>query len=332
MVCRTYFKILILIIFIFCLTEGGFAKTLSVTDVLGRKVTVKVPVKRAVIAITPELIPALDIWDQVAGVSDWAEKSCSVYKAFVFSGLKVRKPTVGTGSNLNIEAILKLNPDVVITWSYNTKVIEFLESKGVKVIAIWPESIGELYEVIRLHGKLFGKENQAERVIAEMEKMLNFISERAKQIQTNKRKKVLHLGGKPTTVSGRIGITNDVIKLIGGINVGAEIPSRNADVSVERIINWNPDIIFIWGSAGYDETWIYNNSQWKFIKAVRERKVYKLPHWSTWSPRLAPIVLYMAIKTYPEVFGDVNFEKMVDEFYQKVFGLSFKEVRKYEKL
>lgn len=112
----------------------------------------------------------------------------------------------------------------------------------------------------------------------------------------------------------------------------AEIPSRNADVSVERIINWNPDIIFIWGSAGYDETWIYNNSQWKFIKAVRERKVYKLPHWSTWSPRLAPIVLYMAIKTYPEVFGDVNFEKMVDEFYQKVFGLSFKEVRKYEKL
>ncbi|BAU23008.1 ABC transporter substrate-binding protein [Caldimicrobium thiodismutans] len=332
MVCRTYFKILILIIFIFCLTEEGFAKTLSVTDVLGRKVTVKVPVKRAVIAITPELIPALDIWDQVAGVSDWAEKSCSVYQAFVFSGLKVRKPTVGTGSNLNIEAILKLNPDVVITWSYNTKVIEFLESKGVKVIAIWPESIGELYEVIRLHGKLFGKENQAERVIAEMEKMLNFISERAKQIQTNKRKKVLHLGGKPTTVSGRIGITNDVIKLIGGINVGAEIPSRNADVSVERIINWNPDIIFIWGSAGYDETWIYNNSQWKFIKAVRERKVYKLPHWSTWSPRLAPIVLYMAIKTYPEVFGDVNFEKMVDEFYQKVFGLSFKEVRKYEKL
>lgn len=197
MVCRTYFKILILIIFIFCLTEEGFAKTLSVTDVLGRRVTVKVPVKRAVIAITPELIPVLDIWDQVAGVSDWAEKSCSVYQAFVFSGLKARKPTVGTGSNLNIEAILKLNPDVVITWSYNTKVIEFLESKGVKVIAIWPESIGELYEVIRLHGKLFGKENQAERVIAEMEKMLNFIRERAKQIQTNKRKKVLHLGGKP---------------------------------------------------------------------------------------------------------------------------------------
>jgi iron complex transport system substrate-binding protein len=326
------FRIVICLIFLHLVgvLEGG-ATLFEVTDNLGRKVYLKIPVKRAVLAITPELIPALDIWDQVAGVSDWAEKSCSVYQAFVYSNLKPRKPTVGTGTNLNIEAILKLNPDLIITWSYNKKIVDYLASKGVNVIAIWPETIKELYEVIRLHGKLFGKEAWAEKVIAEMEEMFKFIRERTARIPSSQRKKVLHLGGKPTTVSGRIGVTNDVIELIGGINVGREINARNADVSVERIIQWNPDIIFIWGSAGYDESWIYNNSQWRFVKAVRNKQVYKLPHWSSWSPRLAPIALFIAMKTYPELFKDVNFEKEVDRYYRKVFGISYTEVKKYER-
>ncbi|MGC9142116.1 MAG: ABC transporter substrate-binding protein [Caldimicrobium sp.] len=331
MVCRAYLKILgLALLLLFSQVEFGFSSTLTVTDVLGRKVTVKVPVKRAIIAITPELIPALDIWDQVAGVSDWAEKSCGVYRPFIYQNLKTKKPTVGRGMDLNVEATLKLNPDVVITLAYNTRVIEFLESKGIKVIAIWPETIKDLYEVIRLHGKLFGKEKRAEIVIAEMEKMFNFIKERTAKIPSSKRKKILHLLGKPNTVSGRIGITNDVIELIGGINVGKEINARNAEVSMEKIVSWNPEVIFIWGFAHYDEAWIYHNSQWRYIKAVKEKRVYKLPSWSTWSPRLAPFALYMAIKTYPELFSDINFEKIADDFYQKVFGISYYLVKKYE--
>lgn len=330
MVCRSFYKILVFFIILFYWSKSCFASVITVTDKLGRKVSVSVPVKRAIIAITHELIPALNLWDQVVGVSDWAERYCDVYRVFVFGGLKQKKPTVGQGTSLNVEAILKLNPDIVITWSYNKDVISFLEKRGIKVIAIYPETISELYEVIRLHGKLFGKEKRAEEIIKETEKMLNLIRKRVSAIPYYEKRKVLHLGGKPTTVSGKIGITNDVIELIGGINVGKEINARNADVSVERIIKWNPDIIFIWGSAGYDENWIYNNSQWRFIKAVRERKVYKLPRWSTWSPRLAPIALYMAIKTYPEYFKDINFEKEIDGFYKKIFGISYHVARKYE--
>ncbi|MCS7279845.1 MAG: ABC transporter substrate-binding protein [Thermodesulfobacteriaceae bacterium] len=328
MVSRIVYKILI---GIFIWIGVGFTSTFTVIDKLERKITVEVPVKRAIIAITPELIPALDIWNQVVGVSDWAEKTCSVYKAFVFNKLKAKKPTVGTGTNLNVEAILKLNPDIVITWSYNTEVIRFLEERGVKVIAIWPESISELYEVIRLHGKLFGKEKRAEELIKEMENLFNLIRLRVAKIPYEKRKKVLHLGGKPTTVSGKLGVTHDVIELIGGINVGAEINERNAEVSIERIIKWNPEVIFIWGGAGYDENQLYNNSQWKFIKAVRNQQIYKLPRWSTWSPRLAPIALYMAIKVYPQIFQDINFEEKIDNFYKKNFGVSYYVVKKYER-
>jgi len=58
--------------------------------------------------------------------------------------------------------------------------------------------------------------------------------------------------------------------------------------------------------------------------------VYKAPEWSTWSPRLAPIALWMAMKTYPEYFRDINLYKVTDEFYRKVFGISYSKVKKIE--
>ena len=329
MVCRAFIKVLTLF-FSFLWVGVLYASTLAFTDKLGRVVRVDVPVKRAVLVITPELIPAMNLWNQVAGVSRWAEETCDLYKAIIRENPSYKRTTVGTGADVNVEAVLKLNPDIVITWTYNPDTIRFLEQKGLKVIGIFPESLEELYEVIRMHGKIFGKEKRAEEIIAEMEGIFSLIKSRASKIPPEKRKKVLHLLGKPTTVTAKLGVVNDVINIIGGINPAGSINSRNTDVSIERMVQWNPDVIFIWGNAGYNEAWLYGNSQWRFVKAVRERKVYKLPRWSTWSPRVAPIALYMAMRVYPEQFKDVNFERVADRFYQRVFGISYYKVKQYE--
>lgn len=329
MVCRAYIKILVFLIFI-PWVEVCYASTLTLTDKLGRTVTVNAPVKRAVIVITYELIPALNLWDQVVGVGRWAEENCDVYKAIVKANPIFKRITVGAGSDLNVEVVLKLDPDIVITWMFKPDTIRFLEEKGIKIIGIYPESLSELYQVMRMHGKLFGEEKRTEEVIREMEKIFQLIKNRVSKIPLDKRKKVIHLGGKPTTVSCGTGVANDVIEIAGGINPAGSIKQRNMDVSIERIIQWNPDVIFIWGSAGYNESWLYNNSQWRFVSAVKEKRVYKLPRWSTWSPRLAPIALWMAIKIYPEYFFDISFERITEEFYIRVFGISYWMVKEFE--
>ena len=303
------------------------ASSITVTDKLGRTVTVNVPVRRAVVVITYELIPALGIWDQVAGVSRWAEEECDLYRTLVRTKPELKRPHVGVGTDVNIESVLALNPDLVITWAYNPKAIKFMEEKGLNVITIYPDSLPELYEVIRLHGKFFGKENRAEEVIGEMERIFDLVRRRVEKIPAEKRQRVIHLSGKPTTVSGAVGVTNDLITMIGGINLGQEIKDRYGDVSVERIVQWNPDVIFIWANAGYSPQWLIENSQWRHIKAIREGHVYKLPKWSTWSPRVAPVALWMAIKLYPQEFSDISFDQVADEFYRKVFGISFKDVQ-----
>jgi len=173
MVYRTYIKVLAL--FLILIWVGALhASTFTLTDKSGRSVTVNVPVKRAVIVISYELIPAMNLWNQVAGVSRWAEEHNDLYKAIVRENPSLRKPNFGAGSDVNVEAVLKLNPDLVITWTYNPDTIRFLEQKGIKVIGIYPDSLTELYDVMRMHGKLFGKENKAEEVIVEMEKNLQF--------------------------------------------------------------------------------------------------------------------------------------------------------------
>ena len=71
---------------------------------------------------------------------------------------------------------------------------------------------------------------------------------------------------------------------------------------MESIVSWDPDVIFIWGSARYGPEELLSGSQWKSIKAVRDGKVFKAPDLTTWSPTICSLALWMAWKTYPEYF------------------------------
>ncbi len=322
-------KTFFLLLFFLFSVPAVFAGTVSIIDKLGRKVTIHVPVKRAILIVGYEFIPALNIWNQVVGVSQWAEKD-DIYKAFIASNKKLRKVNVGSGINLNIETIIKLNPDLIVTWSYNPSIITFLEKNGLKVIGIYPDSLKELNSVIKTFGMIFKKEKKAENTIQEMNKIFSLIRKKVANISQKNRKKVLYVGSNPNIVFCKIGITNDLIKLINAVNPAGSINQRFRRITLEEIIEWNPDIIFIWGYANYNSTWFYKHSQWKYINAVKNKQIYKLPPWSTWSPRVALVALYMAMKTYPKYFKDINFDQITDKFYYKVFGIHYFQIKSHE--
>ena len=303
----------------------SYAAALLYKDKLGREVSIQTPVKRAVFFETYELIPALNIWDKAVGISGYAYDN-DLMKA-AKSDIKKSIPSAGSGFDVNMEALLKLNPEIVITWTSNPQNIRFMEEKGLSVYAIYPESLEELYEVMRLHGKIFDREKRVEAVIAEMNRVFGMIRKRVSAIPALERLKVIWISSRPTSVACGIGVNNDVITLINGINPAGGIRERSIDVSVEQIIAWNPDVIFIWGNAKYTAQEIMDNAQWRFVKAVKDRRVFKAPEWSTWSPRLAPIALWMAARTYPAQFRNVQIEKESDIFYHSVFGVEFNKVK-----
>jgi iron complex transport system substrate-binding protein len=147
------------------------------------------------------------------------------------------------------------------------------------------------------------------------------------EVPSQSRKKVLWLFGKPTLVAAGTSVSNNLIEMIKGINPASEAPQTYSDVSIEQIIAWNPDVIFIWGHAGYTAESILESAQWKSVRAVTEGRVYKAPKWSNWSPGVATVVLWMAVKTYPDSFKDVNFGQVCDGFYREVYGIPFEKVQ-----
>jgi len=292
--------------------------TVPYTDALGEHVAVSLPVHRAVFFVLYELVPVLGVWDRTVGVARWAYDNDLVTQ----SKPDIRSiPSVGSGSDVNMEALLRLKPDLVVTWTFKPEQARFMEGRGFPVVGVYPDSIAQLCDVMRFLGKAFEREDRMERAIGDMETLFQLIRQRVALIPEAERKKILYLDSKPTTVSGRLGVTNDMITLIGAHNAASVGGVRNADVPLEKIIAWNPDVIFIWGNARYGVSDLTNDARWRLIPAVREGRVYKAPEWSTWSPRLAPYALWMAAMTYPERFRDVNLDTVVEDFHKKVFGV-----------
>ena len=296
-------------------TVSAQAASTSSTDKLGRKVDIPIPVQRAVFLQMYEFLPVMDVWDQVAGVSGWAYKSDFIRRT---TPDIESVPAVGRGGDPNVEAILQLKPDLVLTWAVRPESIRFMAEKGLRVFAVYPESIQELYGILDLFGTVFQREETMKAVKKTMEDMFSLIRERTAARDPARQRKILYLGGQMNSVSCGLGINNDLIRMIGGRNPADRIRKTHTIISLEQIVIWNPEVIFIWGSAGYTAEDILNNPQWRHIAAVRNKQVYKLPRWSTWSPRLPLVGLIMAKKAYPDDYQDMDPDTAEEEFLRKI--------------
>lgn len=295
------------------------AATLNYKDKLGRTIRLEVPVRRAVVYELYEFLPALKCWDRIAGLSRHAHTSALMLAAKPDIASTI--PAVGSGADVNTEALLRLKPDVVLTWTHRPDVVQFLEQKGVKVIAVYPDSVREMYEVIELQGKLFGREREAAGVVREMERVFELVRRRSTKIPPAEKARLMLTFTRQNTVGAASSLSENLIQMIGAVNAAASMQQRSADVPIETILGWNPDVVFIWGSAQYTAASTLNSPQWRSVKAVRDKRVFKAPQWSTWSPCLALVGLWMGAKTYPGLYQDIDVHAEADRFFRNVFGL-----------
>ena len=85
--------------------------------------------RRAVVLVSYELVPVLGVWDRVVGVARWAYDNDVVRQ----SNPDIRSiPSVGSGTDVNMEALLKLKPDLVLTWTFKPELIGSWRSGALK--------------------------------------------------------------------------------------------------------------------------------------------------------------------------------------------------------
>ncbi|MHC1627677.1 MAG: ABC transporter substrate-binding protein [Candidatus Nezhaarchaeales archaeon] len=295
-----------------------------VVDFRGKEVEIPYKIERAVVLAEYQIVYALGAWDSVVGVSRYA------YSNPIMLALKdiniTTVPSPGTPWSLNLEELVALNPQVVLTYGFSVKTnrtVEQIENLGIPCVVVSLSKLDDLYRLIRLYGKIFNKEDRAEELITLINQTLDLVKERTANLTDEERPKVIHTWSKPLKVTGGLGVTNTLIELAGGKNPAAlEFPDEKyPTVSIEKIIEWEPDVIIIWGAAKYGVEDILNNSQWQSIPAVQNGNVYKYPRTSTWAPEIAILALRFAKWIHPELFSDINIQEYADQLFMQVYGI-----------
>ena len=142
------------------LAEGS---GITVTDMYGREVTLNEPATRIVVMQPSdcEILCAIGCEDAIVGRGQYVDYPASILEV----------PVVQSGENTNIEEILALEPQVVLMndMGQSEEQVRQLEDNGVKVVVSKAADIEGVYYAIRMIGKLMGKDDAAEAVIADMQ-------------------------------------------------------------------------------------------------------------------------------------------------------------------
>lgn len=252
-------------------------------------------------------------------------------------------------SGVNYEQLVGLNPDVVFleAWvasdenrAMHQDVIDRIEGLGVPVVVLISPSnfeepnIDTAWEHITITGDVFGMQEQAADLIAELNERLDLITERTADIPDSERPDVAYFS-TINYVMGERSIQDYLLtEIVGANNVAGT--GTFITISEEQMLALDPDAIVVAGHEGYlDTSVIYEGRSaglnWgalQEMRAIREQRVVALGY-DEWRATIeTPIALLkIASVVYPDLFADVDLEQEEIDFYRDVYGMDEAEAR-----
>lgn len=176
--------------------------------------------------------------------------------------------SVGTFTNVSVEKVLSLKPDLVITSTfYAPEGFEnLMKSNNIELKNVGANTIEEIFANFREIGKMLGKEKEAEKIIAEKREKL----EKIKKLETKEKKGVFILSAAPMRIFGKDTLPDDIMKLLNIKNIADNMPGNSPILTPEYLIKENPDVILTL-VKNPDEI-VKANPQIKDVDAIKNKK------------------------------------------------------------
>lgn len=202
----------------------------TVVDALGREVTFS---GERIICICPaitETLFALGLGEQIVGRTRY----CLYPKGDI-----EQVPIVGGTKKIDLEKVLALAPDIIITEKEdNSKEIVELLEQHVPVYVAQVESVEGAYTMVREMGALFEKTQQAEALVVDIEAAFARLTKR--EVRAG-----YVIWRKPYMVAGATTYINDVLQKLGFTNPFAEAEGRYPAVDEEMLQAAHLDVLFL---------------------------------------------------------------------------------------
>lgn len=324
-------------------TEETKTGTHVIVDHLGIEVEVPYEVDRIVVGNILPLPSVLTVFfDSAEKIVGMSPNSMSAAENGLLGELypDILKAETGymNGTDINLEELMKLEPDIVLYSASQPEQGEQLRNAGFAAVALsvnkWEyNAIETLNQWIGLLSEIFPDNDKTEVVAKHSDEIYNMVQERVAEIPEEERERVFFLFKYSDTdmeTSGSKFFGQFWADAVGAVNVAEEITTDNqVAANMEQVYKWNPTIIFITNFTAAQPDDLYNNTignyDWSAVDAVKNQKVYKMPlgMYRSYTPGAdTPVtLLWFAKNTYPELFEDIDMIQETKDYYKEVFGV-----------
>ncbi|HPL41554.1 MAG TPA: ABC transporter substrate-binding protein [Syntrophorhabdaceae bacterium] len=304
-------------------------ETRTVIDRIGRTVSVPAYPQRIACFFGPsyEKVFLLGSADKVAAMSikqpPWSQK---------FNPAPKTMHIMPSYTDPDVERILSLKIDLVFYWNLPQQ-MEKMSAANIPVVCptsskIMPKTVEQFIQSykddIRFYGKILGKkaERIAERYCAHYDKRIKRVLNITSRIPENERPRVYYIVGRSIfSTQGKYSLGHWLVEIAGGTLVSKNLENYFADVSMEQIIAWDPDVIILSGFISADA--IYADPRLQIVKAVKNNRVYASPegvfHWGHGSSEVFLFAMWLAKTLHPEKSKNIDFNNELKDYYKNFY-------------
>lgn len=254
----------LLLISALCATQAQAA--ITVLDDDGKPVTLQKPALR-VVALAPhvtEMLFAAGGAEKIVGAvtySDYPEAAKQI-------------PRVGDNRQVDMERLLAMKPDLLVIWRHGAseRQIEQLRQLGIPMYHSEPKKLDQIADNLEKIGKLLGTEPAANAAAKDLRQKLTAI--RARYAARPPVRTFYQVWDKPLYTLNGEHIVSDALKACGGQNIFADQKVTAPVVSVEAVLEADPEAIF--GTAEKDYGGVNLWRPFKTLKATRQDNLFTI--------------------------------------------------------
>lgn len=203
-------------------------------DQAGRTVRLERPPRR-IVSLVPaatEILLELGVGDRLAGRTDFDDDP-----------RVAELPSVGGGIDPSIERLVGLEADLVIRFEgqQDRATPPALDRAGIPHLAVRPDRIADVLEMVSLLGRATGRAPEAARLAGRIEDDLDAV--RTRVAGAPRPSVAFLLGGDPPWVVAEGTFLHELLEIAGGGNALAGAGTLYAPVSVEEIVEREVDLV-----------------------------------------------------------------------------------------
>jgi len=281
---------------------------LTVVDTIGRDILIKEKPNQ-IISLAPSLtqtVFAIGAEDRLVGRTRfclWPPEAMAI-------------KSIGGPAVPEIESMMALKPDLILATTLTPiEVVRQIEVLEVPIAIFKQEGVEGTFSDMQVIGRLTGTAAQADAAIQKLEKRRRDLAEKVDAI--GMRPRTLLLYGVDGLYSAKVGtFPSDMIELAGGDNVVKTTASDWPQLSMESIIEWNPEVILVTLRISGEENKLVDkviagwkeDTRWMTVSAVMNHRIYFLDDILMSVP--GPLMIETAEKItkaiHPELFPQSN--------------------------